>query len=106
TERPDARELGSLSVAGTVEFDRGWFAYPPPRELSGDIAVASDHETDADGWTLRDISVRVEAGQFAAIVGPSGAGKRSAGCLVPRFDDVSRGAARIAGQDVRDLTRP
>jgi len=106
TERPDARELGSLSVAGTVEFDRVWFAYPPPRKLSGDIAVASDHETDSDGWTLRDISMRVEAGQFAAIVGPSGAGKTSAGYLVPRFYDVSHGAVRIDGHDVRDLTLP
>src|SRR5699024_11408851 len=43
TERPDARALGASSVAGTVEFDRVWFAYPPPRRLSGDIAASTDH---------------------------------------------------------------
>ena len=55
-------------------------------------------------WALQDVSLRIEPGQLAAIVGPSGAGKTTITYLVPRFYDVTEGAVLIDGQDVRDLT--
>ena len=49
-------------------------------------------------------SFRIEPGQMAAFVGPSGAGKTTITQLVPRFYDPQRGRVRIDGHDVRDLT--
>jgi ATP-binding cassette subfamily B protein len=53
---------------------------------------------------LQDVSLRVEAGQFAALVGPTGAGKTTIAYLVPRLYDVDAGSVSIDGYDVRDLT--
>jgi len=53
---------------------------------------------------LRDVSFRVAAGEMVAIVGLSGAGKTTLVNLLPRFYDVTAGAIRIDGVDVRDLT--
>lgn len=46
----------------------------------------------------------VKAGEVVALVGPSGAGKSTLANLVPRFYDVTGGAIRVDGHDVRDLT--
>jgi ATP-binding cassette subfamily B protein/subfamily B ATP-binding cassette protein MsbA len=54
---------------------------------------------------LRDISFDVAAGQTVALVGRTGAGKTTIANLVPRFYDVSRGAVRVDGHDVRSVTR-
>jgi ABC-type multidrug transport system fused ATPase/permease subunit len=54
--------------------------------------------------TLRDISFRVEPGQVAAIVGPTGAGKTTLISLVPRFYDPQEGRILLDGADVRGLT--
>jgi ATP-binding cassette subfamily B protein len=53
---------------------------------------------------LQGISFEVPAGKFAALVGPSGAGKTTIAYLVPRLYDVSAGRVTIDGRDVRDLT--
>jgi ATP-binding cassette subfamily B protein len=53
---------------------------------------------------LRDVSLRVEPGQFAALVGATGAGKTTIAYLVPRLYDVDAGAVLVDGHDVRDLT--
>ena len=71
---------------GTIEFDRVTFGY------------------EKDACVLRDVSLRVEAGQVAAIVGPSGMGKSTIASLVPRFFDPISGAVKIDGADVRTLT--
>jgi len=71
---------------GTIEFDRVTFGY------------------EKDACVLRDVSLRVEAGQVAAIVGPSGMGKSTIASLVPRFFDPIAGAVTIDGADVRTLT--
>jgi ATP-binding cassette subfamily B protein len=54
---------------------------------------------------LRGISLTVKPGQLVALVGPSGAGKTTIASLVPRLYDVTSGAVRIDGHDVRELTQ-
>ena len=68
-----------------VEFDRVSFSY--------------DGVTNA----VENVSARCPAGQVTAIVGPSGAGKTTLASLLPRFYDVSEGAIRIGGVDVRSI---
>jgi len=73
--------------AGAVEFDHVSFAYDPRRTI------------------LDDVSFRVPAGAKIAIVGASGAGKSTMSRLLFRFYDVTSGAIRIDGQDIRDATQ-
>src|ERR671919_341572 len=54
-------------------------------------------------WALRDVSVRVPAGQTLALVGETGAGKSTFAKLVARFYDPQRGRVRVDGHDLRDL---
>src|SRR5215467_11314848 len=59
----------------------------------------------ADGTTvLNDVNIRIESGQFAAIVGPSGTGKTTMVSLIPRFYDPVSGDVRIDGTDIRKYT--
>ena len=53
---------------------------------------------------LRDVSFEAPAGKTIALVGESGAGKSTILNLIPRFYDVSGGAIKIDGQDIRDVT--
>lgn len=73
------------SAQGSIVFDHVDFGYVPER------------------LALRDVSFMVEPGQLVALVGPSGAGKTTTTYLIPRMYDVSGGAVRIDGQDVRDV---
>lgn len=52
--------------------------------------------------TLTDISFKVQKGQTIGIIGGTGSGKSSLVNLIPRFYDVSGGAVRIEGNDVKD----
>jgi len=69
---------------GEIEFDHVSFAYT------------------AGYATLSDVSFKVEAGQVAALVGPTGAGKSTIASLIARFYDPQSGAVRIDGMDVRN----
>ncbi len=53
---------------------------------------------------LRGLSLRVSPGETVAVIGTSGSGKSTISLLLPRFYDVTGGAVRIGGHDVRDLT--
>jgi ATP-binding cassette subfamily B protein len=84
-DRPGATELAPLE--GAVEFDRVSFRYP-----------------GAEADSLTEVSFRVNPGETVAIVGTTGSGKSTLVHLLPRFYDVTAGAVRIDGQDVRDVT--
>jgi ABC-type transport system involved in Fe-S cluster assembly fused permease/ATPase subunit len=70
---------------GEIVFDNVSFAYDPARAI------------------LKGISLTVRPGQKVALVGPSGSGKSTIGRLLFRFYDVTGGAIRIDGQDIRDV---
>jgi subfamily B ATP-binding cassette protein MsbA len=61
------------------------------------------YQNAPNGFTLRGVQLEVRAGEVVALVGPSGGGKTTIANLVPRFYDVTSGAIRIDGKDVRDL---
>ncbi|HTJ25422.1 MAG TPA: ABC transporter ATP-binding protein [Candidatus Limnocylindria bacterium] len=73
-------------VSGEVAFEDVRFSYSPERTA------------------LEGVSFRIQPGQMAAFVGPSGAGKTTITQLVPRFYDPQEGTVRVDGHDVRDLT--
>lgn len=53
---------------------------------------------------LQDITLQLDPGTVTALVGPSGSGKSTLAALVARFHDVTTGAIRIDGRDVREFT--
>ncbi|MBS1831932.1 MAG: ATP-binding cassette domain-containing protein, partial [Acidobacteria bacterium] len=65
--------------------------------------VSFRYPAEQDRYALQGINLIVPAGKVAALVGPSGAGKTTIANLVPRFYDVTSGAIRIDGRDLRDL---
>ena len=85
-DAPDARPL-QVPAAPDVQFDRVSFAYQPERTI------------------LHDVSFTVPAGTTTALVGASGAGKSTLSRLLFRFYDVTNGAIRIGGQDIRTVTQ-
>ena len=83
-EPPNPQKLPRIS--GTIQFDDVTFEYVPSRKA------------------LDDVSFTVEAGQLAALVGPSGAGKTTVTYLLPRLYDPTAGTIRMDGHDLRDLS--
>ncbi|MEG0257696.1 MAG: ABC transporter ATP-binding protein [Christensenella sp.] len=73
-------------VAGNITFDDVSFSY------------------DDNTHVFNNVAVKIKAGKTVALVGPSGGGKTTFCSLLPRFYDVSAGAVKIDGQDVRDVT--
>ncbi|MBR3707778.1 MAG: ABC transporter ATP-binding protein, partial [Lentisphaeria bacterium] len=71
---------------GRLEFDEVEFGYEPTKRV------------------LRKFTLDVESGKKVALVGPSGSGKSTIASLLMRFFDVSAGAIRIDGIDIRDLS--
>ena len=70
-----------------------------------DIVYAGVSFTYEGELVLKDITLRVQAGEAVAIVGESGSGKSTILDLLPRFYDVTSGRILIDGTDVRDLTQ-
>lgn len=63
--------------------------------------VSFNYGGDKEKQVLRDISFKIEAGQVAALVGPSGTGKTTLVSLIPRFYDPVSGHVGIDGTDIR-----
>ena len=82
---PDAVEMGS--VKGDIELDHVDFGYHT------DLPV------------LKDVNLHIRAGETVAVVGPSGGGKTTLCQLIPRFYEISGGAIRIDGTDIRAFTQ-
>ncbi|BCI55186.1 ABC transporter ATP-binding protein [Mycolicibacterium litorale] len=61
---------------------------------------------DSDKWALRHVSVTVEPGETLALVGATGSGKSVLTALLSRLYDVTEGAIRIDGVDIRELSLP
>jgi ATP-binding cassette subfamily B protein len=102
-DAPNARTLTPAEARGSVRFSDVWFHYDTPPE-EGPLEP-DDAEPMGLGleWTLHGVSLGIEAGQLAALVGPSGAGKTTMTYLVPRLYDVNEGSVQIDGVDVRDI---
>lgn len=71
---------------GLVEFDGVGFSYRPGAPV------------------LENVSLRLEPGTMTALVGPSGSGKSTLAALLARFHDVERGAIRVGGRELRELS--
>ena len=85
TDKPGAAPLPADATG--IEFDDVRFGYVPSEPV------------------LRGLSLRVSPGETVAVVGTSGSGKSTISLLLPRFYDVSGGAVRVGGYDVRDVTQ-
>jgi ATP-binding cassette subfamily B protein len=83
TERPDA--VAVSRAAGNIELENVSFAY------------------GCDGVVLKEVSLAIPAGTRVGLIGRTGAGKTTFVSLLMRFYDVTAGAIRLDGQDVRDL---
>lgn len=83
-DRPEARPISD--VRGAIRFD--------------DVSFSYTEESHA----LARVDLEIGAGKTVALVGPSGAGKSTILNLIPRFYDADKGAVRIDGNDVRDVT--
>ncbi len=112
-EKDDATHLDH--VDGRISFDKVSFRYDSGEGLDAVKRFrafgggAPDDAETVEGpvgrsWAVRDVSFEASPGQMIALVGPSGAGKTTLSYLVPRLYDVTEGAIRIDGHDVRDLT--
>ncbi len=62
----------------------------------------AEFEFDPDEPVIHGVDLEIKAGQCVAVLGPTGSGKSMLMSLVPRFYDVTRGAVRVDGIDVRD----
>ncbi len=105
TEKPGAIDL--VAPRGEVTFDDVTFRYPAAADtaiesMEQNAGLAGDTDPDVD--VLSGLSLTIAAGETVALVGASGAGKSTTISLVPRLYDVTGGAVRIDGHDVRDLT--
>jgi ATP-binding cassette subfamily B protein len=104
-DAPDAVDLEHCR--GEIEFADVVFRYPAPSSVSvmsleGDgLTPLSDEPSDE---ILHGVSFVADPGQLIALVGPSGAGKTTMSNLIPRLYDVTGGAVKIDGHDVRSLT--
>lgn len=84
-DAPDAKVLER--VEGSIELENVSFAYRENLDV------------------LHHVDLSIRPGETVAVVGPSGGGKSTLCQLIPRFYDVSDGAIRVDGVDVRDVTQ-
>ncbi len=83
-DKPDAVSVGQMK--GAIEFQ--------------DVSFRYEEQNDR---VLNHINLKVDAGDYMALVGPSGVGKTTLCSLIPRFYDVSAGRIMVDGLDIRDI---
>lgn len=98
---PGSSPLPRSQARGTIAFRNVHFSYRGsfPEQPQG----PSPEVPEASEWTLHDISLEVEPGQLAALVGPTGAGKTTLCYLLARLYDPVGGRVEIDGRDVRSI---
>jgi ATP-binding cassette, subfamily B, bacterial len=94
----DAVQLDPRSVRGDVALRDVTFQYPQASPAATDGSDGRPRRRALDG-----LSLTIEPGQLAALVGPSGAGKTTISYLIPRLYDATSGAVEIDGTDVRKI---
>lgn len=85
---PENPVIPKEDMKGMVQFDHVSFAYP-----------------DAHEKVLEDVNFTAKKGQTVAFIGSTGSGKSTLINLIPRFYDVTEGAVRVDGVDVRDMSK-
>ena len=99
-ENPKIIAAGVPSIA----FENVTFGYPKASEISlASLEGVAKEQIPESGQVLQGLNFVCAPGTFTAIVGPSGAGKSTISNLIPRLYDVTGGAIRINGIDIRDL---
>ena len=95
-----------LEVAGAIEWDHVWFSYFA-HQGNGNVGngnVGDGKGNGRDGhYALRDVSVKIRAGEKLAIVGRTGSGKSTMVKLLTRLVEPTAGHVTLDGRDVRDL---
>ena len=96
------RFLEIMDVAPDIKDRKGAIAL---ENLKGDVEFdgVSFHYEENSEEVLSHVNLKVPAGEYVALVGSSGAGKTTLCSLIPRFYDVSAGAIKIDGYDIRDF---
>lgn len=84
---PEPENAGIVNADGHVELENVYFSYVPDQKL------------------IEDFNLSVKPGQRIAIVGPTGCGKTTLINLLMRFYDVNSGSIKVAGDDIREVTR-
>ena len=102
-DAPAAIDL--IAPRGSVEFDHVTFRYPGAADVSiPSLEAPGPPGMDPDRDVLSDLSLTIAPGETVALVGSSGAGKTTLASLITRLYDVTDGAVRVDGHDVRALT--
>ncbi len=79
------KELGEITK--NITFEHVYFEYTPGREV------------------LHDINLEIPVGSTLALVGNSGGGKTTISALLPRLYDIKKGAIKIDGSDIKDISQ-
>ena len=86
-QAPEPENARTVNADGHVELEKVYFSYVPEQKL------------------IENFNLSVKPGQRIAIVGPTGCGKTTLINLLMRFYDVNSGSIKVAGDDIRDVTR-
>jgi len=114
-DQPDAVVLENVS--GRIQFENVSFDYMEANERLG-IKIHQSENGEKEGekeetpvfipsrrFALKDLNFTIEAGQLAALVGPSGAGKTTLTYMLPRLYDPTTGLITLDGHNLRDVTQ-
>ena len=103
--KESASAITLASRTPVISFEEVRFTYPNAQQISlASLESASLPELKESEEILKGISFMAAAGTVTALVGPSGAGKTTISALLPRLYDVSSGAVKIDGIDIRELS--